>query len=140
MWYPEHWLAICNPKQWCKLGFWDLLRFLQRCYSLDKHAPLKAVYKKGERVLQKPWVTNGVKTSIKIWDKLYKQIIKQKDAIFKNQKQILYKRYCNKIKRTLIIKSIFKKTGKILKPYGVVSMKPYILRKAVKQFLHHLSQ
>ena len=65
---------------------------------------------------------------------------KQKDAILKNQKQMLYKRNCNKIvdllksQKKLIIKIIFKKTGKTLEPYGVVS------RKAVKKFLHHLSQ
>ena len=38
-----------------------------------------------------------MKTSIKVRDKLYKQMIKQKDAILKNQKQMLYKRCCNKI-------------------------------------------
>ena len=48
-------------------------------------------------MLQKPWITNRIKTSIKVRDKLYKQMIKQKDAILKNQKQMLYKRYCNKI-------------------------------------------
>ena len=64
---------------------------------LDKNAPLKTVSKIGEKVLQKPWITNGIKTSIKVRDKLYKQMIKQKDAILKNQKQMLYKRYRNKI-------------------------------------------
>ena len=48
-------------------------------------------------MLQKPWITNRIKTSIKVRDKLYKQMIKQKDAILKNQKQMLYKRYRNKI-------------------------------------------
>ena len=42
-------------------------------------------------------LTNGIKTSIKVRDKLYKQMSKQKDAILKNQKQMLYKRNCNKI-------------------------------------------
>ena len=64
---------------------------------LDKNTPLKTVSKIGEKVLQKPWITNGIKTSIKVRDKLYKQMIKQKDAILKNQKQMLYKRYRNKI-------------------------------------------
>ena len=40
----------------------------------------------------------------------------------------------------LIIKIIFKKTGKTLEPFGVVPTKLYILRKVVKQFFHHLSQ
>ena len=60
---------------------------------LDKHTPLKTVSKIRERVLQKPSITNGIKTSIKVRDKLYKQTIKHKDAILKNQKQMLYKRY-----------------------------------------------
>ena len=54
-------------------------------------------------MLQKPWITNGIKTSTKVRDKLYKQMIKQKDAILKNQKQMLYKRYCNKIVNILKI-------------------------------------
>ena len=67
-------------------------------------------------MLQKPWITNGIKTSIKIRDKLYKQIIKQKDAILKSQKQMFYKRYCNKVVDLLkITKEAYykkEKTGK----------------------------
>ena len=48
-------------------------------------------------MLQKPWITNGIKTSIKVRDKLHIQVIKQKDAMLKNQKQMLYKRYRNRI-------------------------------------------
>ena len=104
------------------LCFEIFLHLFSKC--LDKHAPLKTVSKIGERVLQKPSITNGIKTSIKVRDKLYKQTIKQKDAILKNQKQMLYKRYisqqnCRSLKnhRKLIIKIIFKKTGKTLEPY-----------------------
>ena len=46
-------------------------------------------------MLQKPWITNRIKTSIR--GKLYKQMIKQKEVILKNQKQMLFKRYRNKI-------------------------------------------
>ena len=61
---------------------------------------------------------------------------------------MFYKRYCNKVVDLLKItkEAYYKKektgknTGKTLEPCGVVSMKLYILRKAVKQFLHHLSQ
>ena len=67
-------------------------------------------------MLQKPWITNGIKTSIKIRDKLYKQIIKQKDAILKSQKQMFYKRYSNKVVDLLkITKEAYykkEKTGK----------------------------
>ena len=44
-------------------------------------------------MLQKLLIINGIKTPIKVRDKLYKQTIKQKDAILKSQKQMLYKRY-----------------------------------------------
>ena len=73
------------------LGFEIFLHLFSKC--LDKHTSLKTVSKIRERVLQKPSITNGIKTSIKVRDKLYKQMIKQKDAILKNQKQMLYKRY-----------------------------------------------
>ena len=61
---------------------------------------------------------------------------------------MFYKRHCNKVVDLLKItkEAYYKKektgknTGKTLEPCGVVSMKLYILRKAVKQFLHHLSQ
>ena len=92
------------------------------------------------------WITNGIKTSIKIRDKVHKQMIKQKDAILKNQNKCSVKDIAAKLltsyksQRKLIIKDIPKKTGKTLEPYGVVPMKLYILRKAVKQSLHHLSQ
>ena len=83
------------------MGFEIFFGLFNKC--LDKHAPLKTVPKKGEMVLQKPWITNWIKTSIKVSDKLYKEMIKQKDAILKNQKQMLYKRYCNKIVNILKI-------------------------------------
>ena len=50
------------------LGFEIFLCLFNKC--LDKQTPLKTVSKKGERVLQKPWITNGIKTSIKVRDKL----------------------------------------------------------------------
>ena len=77
------------------MGFEIFLHLFNK--GLDKHAPSKTVSKKGERVLQKPWITNGIKILMKVKDKLYKQMIKEKDAILKNQKQMLYKRYHNKI-------------------------------------------
>ena len=48
--------------------------------ALINMPPLRKVSKKGEQVLQNPWITNGIKTLIKVRDKLYKQMIKQKDA------------------------------------------------------------
>ena len=56
-------------------GFEIFLRLFNTC--LDKHAPLKTIPKKEERVLQKPWITDGIKMLIKVRDQLYKQMIKQ---------------------------------------------------------------
>ena len=59
---------------------------------------VKRISKKGKMELQmESWITNGIKTSIKIRDKVHKQMIKQKDAILKNQKQMLCKRYRSKV-------------------------------------------
>ena len=77
------------------LGFEIFPRLFKK--SLDKHAPLKTVSKKDERVLQKPWITNGIKTSIKTKDKLYKQMIKQKDALLKKQKQMICQNIATKL-------------------------------------------
>ena len=46
-------------------------------------------------MLQKPWIINRIKTSIR--GKLYKHMIKQKEALLKNKKQMLFKRYRKKI-------------------------------------------
>ena len=45
------------------LGFEISLQIFNTC--LDRHATLKIVLKKDERVLQKPWITDGIKTLIK---------------------------------------------------------------------------
>ena len=68
---------------------------LNKC--LNGHASLKTISQKEERALQKSWVTNGFKKSINVRDKLYKKMIKQKDATLKNQYQMFYKRYRRKI-------------------------------------------
>ena len=59
------------------LGFETFLRFIKK--TLDKHAPIKRVKKIESKIIPKPWITRGIKTSIKKRDKLYKQMIKAKN-------------------------------------------------------------
>ena len=59
------------------LGFETFLHFINK--TLDKHAPIKRVKKRESKTISKPWITRGIKTSIKKRDKLYKQTIKAKN-------------------------------------------------------------
>ena len=59
------------------LGFETFLHFINK--TLDKHAPIKTVKKRENKTISKPWITRGIKTSIKKRDKLYKQTIKAKN-------------------------------------------------------------
>ena len=54
------------------------LRLFNKC--LAKHAPLEAVPKKEKGFCKNPGL-DGIKTLTKVRDKLYKQMIKEKDAI-----------------------------------------------------------
>ena len=55
--------------------------------TLDKHAPIKEFTKKEEKDKLKPWLTKGIKKSMLIRDKFYKQMIKEKDQLIKTEKQ-----------------------------------------------------
>ena len=55
--------------------------------TLDKHAPIKEFTKKEEKDKLKPWVTKGIKKSMSVRDKIYKQVIKEKDQLMKTEKQ-----------------------------------------------------
>ncbi len=45
--------------------------------TIDKHAPLKQLSKKDIKYLSNPWITVGIKTSIKIKNNLYKKYVKK---------------------------------------------------------------
>ena len=64
---------------------------------LDKHAPVKKGIRKEQKLALKPWVTNGIKKSIRVRDKLYKEMIKAKYDQIKKRKHEIYKTYRNKI-------------------------------------------
>ena len=77
------------------LGFETLLRLIDK--MLDKHAPVKKCIRKEQKLALKPWVTNGIKKSISVRDKLYKEMIKAKNDQIKKRKHEIYKTYRNKI-------------------------------------------
>ena len=83
------------------LGFETFVRFVNRI--LDKHAPTKIIGKKENKITSKPCVTRGIKTSMKIRDKFYKQMIKTKSKQQKLSKHNSYKKYRNKITELLRI-------------------------------------
>ena len=83
------------------LGFETFLRLVNRI--LDKHVPTKIIEKKENKITSKPWVTRGIKTSMKIRDKFYKQMIKAKSKQQKLSKHNPYKKYSNKITELLRI-------------------------------------
>ena len=64
---------------------------------LDKHVPLKKASRKKQKEKIKPWVTRGIRQSMKIRDKLYKQFIKSKNNEIREIKQTAFKTYRNKI-------------------------------------------
>ena len=77
------------------LGFEDFLWFFNT--TLDKHATIKELTRKEEKGKLKPWVTKGIKKSILVRDKIYKQMIKENDQLIKTEKHKKCKEYLNKI-------------------------------------------
>ena len=57
----------------------------------NKHAPIKSVKVSNNR--SKPWITLGLKKSMRVWDKLYKQWLLTRNLNFLSK----YKMYLNKI-------------------------------------------
>ena len=53
---------------------------------LDKHVPVKKCVRKEEKLALQPWVTNGIKKSISVRDKLYKEMIRAKNGHIKKRK------------------------------------------------------
>ena len=64
--------------------------------TLVQHAPVTKSIRKEQKLVLKPWVANGIKKSISVRDKLYKEMIKAKNNQIK-KKYETYKTYRNKI-------------------------------------------
>ena len=80
------------------------------------------------KTISKPWITRGIKTSIKKRDKFYKQMVKAKNKQQKLIKHESYKKYSNKIIELLrqskqTINVILSRIKKIPKQYHKVYMR-----------------
>ena len=77
------------------LGIETFFKLFSR--TLDKYAPYKEIRKKNEIETLKPWITKGVKQSIKVRDRLYKDVTKTKNIQLRQIKEKSFKKYRNKI-------------------------------------------
>ena len=64
---------------------------------IDKYMPLKRLTKIKKEIKQqyKPWITNGIRKSIKRREKYYKKFIKVKDEVIKEDYHSKYKEIVN---------------------------------------------
>ena len=60
---------------------------------LNKHAPLRKSTRKKKRLAAKPWITKGILTSIKIKNKIYKELLTNNTT----QQKTIFKIYRNKL-------------------------------------------
>ena len=77
------------------LGFETFFKHFSK--TLDKHAPYKEIRKENEIETLKPWITKGIKQSIKVRDRLYKDMIKTKNIQLCQIKENSFKKCCNKV-------------------------------------------
>ena len=64
---------------------------------IDKYMPLKRLTKREIKQQYKPWITNGIRKSIKRREKYYKKFIKAKDEVIKEDYHSKYKEIRNAI-------------------------------------------
>ena len=64
---------------------------------IDKHAPLRKITRSEFKQTRKPWITNGILTSIKNKDKLYHKYINSKDTLTRANIHTEYKTLKNQI-------------------------------------------
>ena len=64
---------------------------------VDQHVPLKFLSRKQVKNFSKPWITKGIRTSIKKRDKILKSFIKENDQIIKDNLHKTYKNYRNRL-------------------------------------------
>ena len=83
------------------MGFETFFRLFNK--TLDRHAPTKKSTKKEKKIKSKPWITKGIKKSISIRDKLYKEMIKEKNVLTKVLKHEFFKKYRNQIINLLTV-------------------------------------
>ena len=75
----------------------DLKLSLSFQQNLRQTCPLQGYKKKKEIITLKPWITKGIKQSIKVRDRLYKDMIRTKNIQLHQIKEKSFKKYRNKI-------------------------------------------
>ena len=125
------------------LGFETFFKVFSR--TLVKHAPYKEIRKKNKIETLKPWITKGIKQSIKVRDRLYKDMTKTKNIQLCQIKEKSFKKYRNKIVDLIKIgsctaRNFLKKTREIPKLHGKGFIISYILKTAIELTfpLHYL--
>jgi len=63
----------------------------------DIHAPLKKLGKSKAKLFASPWVTKGIRKSIKVGDKIHRKVSSCKNHLLKNTLCNKYKKYRNMI-------------------------------------------
>ena len=77
---------------------------------INTYLPLKRLSKKDLKIQAKPWITNGIRSSIKRGDKLLRKFIKTRDEVLKHELYATYKTLRNKIvSLTMAGKKLFSK-------------------------------
>ena len=96
--------------------------FFEKTYSvIDSHLPMKKVTEKEKKLELKPWITAGIRNSIKRRDRLLNRFIKCKDPVKKTELHQKYKVLRNKVlsltrsSKKLHYKSYFEENSKNLK-------------------------
>ena len=79
-----YWLVSSHQKCDLDLGLRTFFYLFNK--TLGKYAHMKQGMRKVQKLELKPRVTIGMKTSMKLWDKLYKEAIRKKDSQRKKKK------------------------------------------------------
>ena len=92
-----NWMTVLGNSEDVNLIFSSFLDKLSEL--VDKHVPLKKLSKRKVKLLSKPWITKGIRISIKRKNKLYKLYMNSKNAFYFSK----YKFYRNKIKHLILL-------------------------------------
>ena len=126
-----HWENILPPDDNVNDIFGSFYTTLQEI--VERHAPLRKVSRKEVKIRCKPWITSGIRTSIKIKDQYFRKSLNSKNPYFsiqckiyrnkltkliKDSKKVYYREYFLQNNRN--IKNIWKGIKQIvtLKPYN----------------------
>ena len=91
------------------------------CEIVDKHAPVLQLTRKEVKCLVKPWVTKGIKKSIKLKQKLYQNYLKSGSPYYLTKYRYYRNRISSLIKRSKqnYYNDYFKSNNKNIKIFGL---------------------